>query len=306
MQKRSRYGRQHLLASMMASVGHTQLAVLCCAGAPVTISSSIGRRSACQHGSSSLPILLCVGNMPLTPACIVARFDLQVGNYFSTKIWSFTMRHHCGCKITITTDPKNAEYIVTDGARRKIETYDAEDAQVSAFASTLCFVADPSAARVVANRILTAARRSLCLYVQRILLARASPQAQCTCALGRCCCCIVAATAQQFGMQHLIGELCTALLVLLTPLSLCFAPCLFDLQTIELPDANERAAVAADPLASLEHQTLQARKAASGRAQLVALTAEREAKGRDPYSLNKTLRAAMRQAKKKDAQLDAE
>lgn len=55
---------------------------------------------------------------------------LQVGSYFSTKVWSFTMRHHCGCKITITTDPKNAEYIVTAGARRKIETYDPDDAQV--------------------------------------------------------------------------------------------------------------------------------------------------------------------------------
>lgn len=39
------------------------------------------------------------------------------------------MRHHCGCKITIQTDPKDAEYIVTDGARRKIEQYDADDAQ---------------------------------------------------------------------------------------------------------------------------------------------------------------------------------
>jgi hypothetical protein len=55
---------------------------------------------------------------------------MQVGTYFSTKVWSFTMRHHCGCKITITTDPKNAEYLVTDGARRKIETYDPDDAQV--------------------------------------------------------------------------------------------------------------------------------------------------------------------------------
>lgn len=55
----------------------------------------------------------------------------QVGTYFSTKVWSFTMRHHCGCKITITTDPKNAEYLVTDGARRKIETYDPDDAQVN-------------------------------------------------------------------------------------------------------------------------------------------------------------------------------
>lgn len=84
----------------------------------------------------------------------------------------------------------------------------------------------------------------------------------------------------------------------------CPAPCC--VQTIELPDANERAAIASDPLASLERQTLQARKAASGRAQLVQLSAEREAKGRDPYSLNKTLRAAMRQTKKADAQLVAE
>jgi coiled-coil domain-containing protein 130 len=54
---------------------------------------------------------------------------MQVGSYHSTKVWAFTMRHHCGCKITIQTDPKNAEYLVTDGARRKIETYDAGDAQ---------------------------------------------------------------------------------------------------------------------------------------------------------------------------------
>lgn len=40
--------------------------------------------------------------------------------------------------------------------------------------------------------------------------------------------------------------------------------------------------------------------------QLVALAAEREAKGRDPYSLNKQLRAAMRASKKADARLDAE
>jgi len=77
-------------------------------------------------------------------------------------------------------------------------------------------------------------------------------------------------------------------------------------QTIELPDPNERAAIASDPLASLERKTLQAQAAASGRAQLVSIAADREAKGRDPYSLNKTLRAAMRQSKKADAQLDTE
>lgn len=78
------------------------------------------------------------------------------------------------------------------------------------------------------------------------------------------------------------------------------------LQTIELPDANERAAIASDPLASLERSTLAAERAASGRNQLVALAAEREAKGRDPYSINKQLRAAMRQHKKAHAALDSE
>jgi hypothetical protein len=51
------------------------------------------------------------------------RFNAEkqaVGAYHSTKIWSFTMRHHCGCKITIQTDPKNAEYVVTAGAQRKV------------------------------------------------------------------------------------------------------------------------------------------------------------------------------------------
>ncbi|CAA3007955.1 Hypothetical predicted protein [Olea europaea subsp. europaea] len=54
----------------------------------------------------------------------------QVGNYYSTKIWSFTMKSAC-CKheIVIQTDPKNCEYLIISGARRKIEEYDAEDAE---------------------------------------------------------------------------------------------------------------------------------------------------------------------------------
>lgn len=54
----------------------------------------------------------------------------QIGNYLSTKIWSFTMRHHCGCEIEIITDPKNTQYIIERGAKRKEEEYAAEDAQV--------------------------------------------------------------------------------------------------------------------------------------------------------------------------------
>ena len=52
----------------------------------------------------------------------------QVGNYYSTKIWSFGMRHHCGCGIVIQTDPKNCEYVCVEGVRRKVETYTAQDA----------------------------------------------------------------------------------------------------------------------------------------------------------------------------------
>jgi hypothetical protein len=74
---------------------------------------------------------------------------VQVGNYFSTKIWSFSMRHHCGCKITITTDPKNAEYLVTEGAQRKVETYDAEDAQVRGCVAAWVTVTITAATRVL-------------------------------------------------------------------------------------------------------------------------------------------------------------
>lgn len=54
----------------------------------------------------------------------------QVGNYYSTKIWSFSMKSAC-CRheIVIQTDPKNCEYVIISGARKKIEEYEAEDAE---------------------------------------------------------------------------------------------------------------------------------------------------------------------------------
>ncbi|WOL09352.1 Coiled-coil domain-containing protein [Canna indica] len=57
----------------------------------------------------------------------------QVGNYYSTKIWSFTMKSAC-CKheIVIQTDPKNCEYVIISGAQRKTEDYDIEDAETFA------------------------------------------------------------------------------------------------------------------------------------------------------------------------------
>lgn len=44
----------------------------------------------------------------------------KVGNYYSTPIWQFRMKHTaCGGQWVIQTDPKNAEYIVIEGARKR-------------------------------------------------------------------------------------------------------------------------------------------------------------------------------------------
>ena len=62
---------------------------------------------------SPVPIL------PLLPDLLPLSFLLP-GNYHSTKIWEFRMTHHCGSLIIITTDPKNAQYCVVEGARQKV------------------------------------------------------------------------------------------------------------------------------------------------------------------------------------------
>lgn len=44
----------------------------------------------------------------------------RVGNYYSTPIWSFRMKHGaCGGWIEIRTDPKNTAYVVVEGARAR-------------------------------------------------------------------------------------------------------------------------------------------------------------------------------------------
>ncbi|OAX85488.1 hypothetical protein ACJ72_00120 [Emergomyces africanus] len=44
----------------------------------------------------------------------------RVGNYYSTPIYSFRMKHTvCGGWIEIRTDPKNTAYVVTEGGRRR-------------------------------------------------------------------------------------------------------------------------------------------------------------------------------------------
>ncbi|KAL9263949.1 putative splicing factor YJU2B [Drosera capensis] len=61
-----------------------------------------------------------------------ARKEMRSG-HSDYKIWSFTMKSAC-CKhvIVIQTDPKNCEYVIISGARKKTEEYDNEDAETMA------------------------------------------------------------------------------------------------------------------------------------------------------------------------------
>ncbi|SPQ97604.1 Splicing factor YJU2 [Plasmodiophora brassicae] len=65
------------------------------------------------------------------------RFNAEkkcVGKYFTTKIWEFTMKcPSCSNVITVQTDPKNTEYVVVGGGRRKVEDFDVDDAEVIEF-----------------------------------------------------------------------------------------------------------------------------------------------------------------------------
>jgi coiled-coil domain-containing protein 130 len=63
-----------------------------------------------------------------TPEQIIGqgvRFNAEkkkVGNYYTTPIWSFRIKHvACGGWIEVRTDPKNTEYVVVDGGRRRDE-----------------------------------------------------------------------------------------------------------------------------------------------------------------------------------------
>ncbi|EPY52933.1 complexed with Cdc5 protein Cwf16 [Schizosaccharomyces cryophilus OY26] len=49
----------------------------------------------------------------------------QIGAYYSSKVWSFTVHCHlCSNSLEIHTDPKNTEYIVFTGGKRKAEAAD--------------------------------------------------------------------------------------------------------------------------------------------------------------------------------------
>eukprot|EP00039_Didymoeca_costata_P007502 m.100611 g.100611 ORF g.100611 m.100611 type:complete len:317 (+) comp13714_c0_seq9:152-1102(+) len=54
----------------------------------------------------------------------------RVGKYYTTTLWSFSMKcHMCNSKMVIETDPKNDDYKIIEGARRRVETFTAESAE---------------------------------------------------------------------------------------------------------------------------------------------------------------------------------
>ncbi|KAI7898113.1 CWC16 protein [Cokeromyces recurvatus] len=55
----------------------------------------------------------------------------QIGKYYSTPILQFRMKCHlCDNWIEIHTDPKNHEYVIVSGARKKVEEWAPEDTEV--------------------------------------------------------------------------------------------------------------------------------------------------------------------------------
>jgi len=56
----------------------------------------------------------------------------HVDNYFSTKIYEFSMKCHlCAGLIVFRTDPKNTEFLIMKGAQRKTETWSAKDSETT-------------------------------------------------------------------------------------------------------------------------------------------------------------------------------
>ncbi|KAK3115853.1 Protein saf4 [Teratosphaeriaceae sp. CCFEE 6253] len=67
--------------------------------------------------------VICHGCKPFQVIGQGVRFNAvktKVGNYFSTPIWSFAIKHTaCGGAIEIRTDPKNTAYVVVSGGKAR-------------------------------------------------------------------------------------------------------------------------------------------------------------------------------------------
>lgn len=92
----------------------------------------------------------------------------KVGNYYTTPIWSFKMRHAaCGGEIELQTDPKNTAYVVISGAKKRdagdeivrdgdmviMTDAERETLRQNAFANLEKTIEDRAAAKAATDRI---------------------------------------------------------------------------------------------------------------------------------------------------------
>ena len=205
------------------------------------------------------------------------RFNAEkkaIGNYYSTKIWSFSMTSPC-CQehIEVQTDPKNHEYIVVAGARRKVRS-------LSYFfmhcreASAL----QPSSHLAALMQLLT------CWFCVRAhLLGWDGLQA---------CSTVLAHAFRTRGQEIMTAVLTSAATHMAQAESYTAA----DAETMELPDKEEEGAAQAqpDPFARLEKGVEDRRRGREGAERIAELREDSAAKYKDDYTINKALRRQLR------------
>ncbi len=233
------------------------------------------------------------------------RFNAEkkaIGAYFSTKIWAFTMRAPC-CqnRIEIHTDPKNARYIIVEGAREKVCAFAASRLGLRSPACHTPHVLAPLLDGVSGSVLmrLHAAGALLSWYMSLIAIYQ---DLHYTKRLPRLL--MALHTAQPLRRLPVPCRInTTCMYINLRACPVCEQCCTArqaetwtaaDAETMELETAAERSAIRDDPLARLEHGLDDKRRAKETRGRLLELRADAEAKYADDYAINKALRGKNR------------
>jgi len=229
----------------------------------------------------------------------------QVGSYFSTKIWNFGMKAPCcGERIEVQTDPKNHEYVIIRGARRK--------ARRTCCPTLACGASDPLSPALLPlqwRRAFTSAVGAVCGHFaigesvrrgRRTAGRGAAPHRQECRGLG--------ASAAQGAQPRTYTTSDSWVSRTRGSLARCFGPApahhpsqrrqeegytAEDAGTHELPD-REAAGRPGDALARLEAATEDRRRGLEGAERLAELAKDAQARFGDDYAMNKALRRRLR------------
>lgn len=233
--------------------------VACCCMAPQHERSN--PQALPRGGPSHAPTRRVCPLLPLLSLPQGVRFNAekkQVGQYHSTRIWSFRMRTPC-CQhsIEIHTDPKNAEYVIVSGARRCV------------CGAGFSGVRERDGAKRCTCRRATGLQRQ-----ERVAGLGAASSGD---GSGRLMC------SALYWLCPAHPPDLGALLVLSPGRSVCRKVESFDAEkagTVELESAEERDKRAADPFAKLEHGGEDKQRALATFTQIAALQEESGAKHR--------------------------